>query len=126
MVTFIKLLVSSLLGKKRSFFLSFVLIAILSTLSNLPIYVCHIMPDRYLPLAMTGYFIMLNRKEIYWVWMIQPGIFSNYVSERCESNTSLFMCKDKNTMPAHDRYHYFLWHDTSFLFKNCDTGQCKT
>lgn len=208
MASFINLLISRLIGRNRSFFLSFVLIAILSTLTALPIYVCHIMPDIYLAIALTGYFIILTDKSMHWAWLvlisfislystivhfsnlplmtaivaaliilsfilkryriiriytnrikivviilllswlsiptinviygagfgysrvsnivftarlIMPGIFSDYVNERCETDTGFFLCEFKNSLPNYDRYHYFLWHDTSFLYqKNCE------
>ncbi len=207
MASFITLLLHKLTGNKNVFFLSFVLTAILSVLTNLPIYVSHIMPDMYMGIALIGYFVLLTDRSIHWAWLIllsfitfystivhfsnlpiltsvnialvvlyfllrkykfininhsrikivavvllvswlsiptinyiygagfgysrvsnivftarliQPGIFSDYVNERCETDTAFFLCDYKNTMPDYDRYHYFLWHDTSFLYKNCE------
>jgi hypothetical protein len=47
-----------------------------------------------------------------------PGIFADYVSEKCEEEPEFFLCDFKNSLPSYDRYDYFLWHDTSFLYKD--------
>ena len=50
--------------------------------------------------------------------LIMPGIFADYVSEKCEEEPEFFLCDFKNSLPSYDRYDYFLWHDTSFLYKD--------
>jgi len=53
--------------------------------------------------------------------LIMPGIFADYVSDKCEEEPDFFLCEFKNSIPDYDRYDYFLWHDTSFLYK----GDCE-
>lgn len=53
--------------------------------------------------------------------LIMPGIFADYVSEKCEEDKEFFLCEFKNSIPDYERYDYFLWHDTSFLYK----GDCE-
>ncbi len=57
---------------------------------------------------------------VYTARLISMGILEDYVNERCETDTSFFLCEYRNVIPKYTRYHYFLWHDTSFLYDGCE------
>lgn len=206
--SFINMLIYSIFRTKYSFFLSFILIALLSLFTGTPVYISHIMPDIFLSVAFLGIFLIFILKKIHWIWLIlissitiyaiivhfsnipiitgtvvalvvlflafrryklvkiypkrlivvgavlaiawlsipsinasygigfrysrvsniiytarliPSGIFADYVEEKCESDTSFFLCEYQNTIPNYVFYHYFLWHDTSFLYQD----ECK-
>lgn len=204
MAAFLNFLIYKLIGPKRSVFLTFILISILTVFTGLPIYVSHIMPDIYFSISFIGFFLILTAKKIHWAWyiplsliviystivhlsnlpiitaviiggvvlfyffkrfgffriypkrlfivavvlllswvsipsinasfgagfgfsrvsniiytarLIPSGIFSDYVTEKCETDTSFFLCEFKNVIPKYSRYDSFLWNDTSFLYQ---------
>jgi len=205
MTSFINIIMYKLLRTRYSYLLSFLLIAILSFFTGLPVYISHLMPDIYLGIAFLGYFLLLTESRLHWIWillisqvtfystivhfsnlpvlsgtvlaatalsylirkykfvqiipkrliivglvlllswlsiptinasygigfkysrvsnivftarLIMPGIFADYVAVKCEEEADFFLCDFKNEIPAYDHYEYFLWHDTSFLYKH--------
>ncbi|NQT76108.1 MAG: hypothetical protein HQ565_00230 [Bacteroidetes bacterium] len=204
LTAFLNMLIHKLIGSKKSVFLTFILISILSVFTALPVYVSHIMPDMYFSIAFIGIFLILTANKIRWAWiiplsfiviysiivhlsnlpiitavtiaavvlfyffkrfafiriypkrlfivaiilllswlsipsinasfgagfgfsrvsnivftarLIPSGIFSDYVTEKCETDTSFFLCEFKNVIPKYTRYDYFLWKDSSFLYQ---------
>lgn len=49
--------------------------------------------------------------------LIHSGILADFVTEKCETDTNYFLCEYKNAIPNYIQYHYFLWHDSSFLYQ---------
>jgi hypothetical protein len=48
--------------------------------------------------------------------LLQAGIFQDYVSERCETDSTFSMCKYRYEMADYKQYYDFLWDKESFLY----------
>jgi hypothetical protein len=62
--------VNTLVKKQKIAWLTFISVAVLSTITGISYYVSQIMPDIFMPLALIGIFVMLVREKIPWHTLI--------------------------------------------------------